>query len=92
MSLEVDKSDQLPEVQQQEEEGYKFLNNPAAFSGSKRVLPIGRSGHQASPRGRSICGLRLVTFVLGLTLVVFIVLAIVAAAVGGSLAEERKHA
>lgn len=94
MSLEVDGRSQLPEVQQPEKESYAYANLPAAGQ-AKTAEPFGASDkgdYEARPQGKKIFGLRATTLALGVALAVVTILAIVAAAVGGSLAAKRNHA
>ena len=85
MSLEVDRRNELP-IGYQKHDSYKY-----AISSVYQEAPHTSLAFEQHQQGRWICGLRPGTLMLSIALNIMIVLAIVAAGVGGSLAVENKN-
>ena len=79
--LELDRrNDSMPD------EGDKYVFYPQQIGAQASQTPM---PSQPGPSSKRFCGLRLSTVVLSVALAVVTVLAVVAAAVGGSLAAKR---
>lgn len=83
--LEVDARNDLPVAYAKHGEDYKYYNGEEQLDQSLyRTYPS-----QSNSKGRRLCGLRPVTFILSIALAISVVLAGVAAGVAGSLAAKR---
>lgn len=91
MALEVDRRAQFPEVQQPEKE----ILTSAGLGQGGGIAASGQPSYarddETTGRSKRIFGFRATTFILGVALIIVTILAIVAAAVGGSLAAKRNH-
>ena len=86
--LELDRRNDLPIAFSKPDEGEKYAFYPQSIGAQTSQIPI---SSQPKPFSKRFYGLRLSTVILSVTLAVVTVLAIIAAAVGGSLATRRGH-
>ena len=86
MSLELDPRIDLPIPQQPEKEPYPHHNEEQMDNGTYPIGPYTShtSAQQHGPKTSTV-------FLLGAALAIMTVLAVVAAAVGGSIAARRRH-